>query len=106
MVEEDKSDGKGGNIAQGEDEGFEVGGAQVAAVADFVSVKLSVEFPASKDADKHATERQEHCARKVVEEGENIAMEELNAGQWSKREGATEAQQEHREGDDEGTFVA
>lgn len=62
MVEEDKSDGKGGNIAQGEDEGFEVGGAQVAAVADFVSVKLSVEFPASKDADKHATERQEHCA--------------------------------------------
>ena len=62
LVEEDKADGQGGNVTEGEDKGTEVGGAQVAAVADFVTVELAVEFPSGKDADKHSAKRQEHHA--------------------------------------------
>ena len=79
LVEEDKADGEGGNVAKRENEGFEVGGAQVAAVADLIAIELAVEFPTGKDADEHSAKRQEHHARKVVEEREDVAAHELDA---------------------------
>ena len=106
LVEEDKADGKGGDVAETEDESLEVWRAQVAAIADFAPVELAIKFPTCKDADEHSAKGQKHHARKVIEEGKDVAAEELDARQRTEGQGAAETQNEDGARNDECALAA